>query len=105
MFYFQWSWWFILEVISLKYNNTWQWYKVLYRMGYRMFLNSNDVAILMGVCNKTAKRYIQDIRQEYNIVNRKQVTIREYSEYFKVPYDDVLRALLSRVVNGKLVKW
>ncbi len=74
-------------------------------MGYRMFLNSNDVAILMGVCNKTAKRYIQDIRQEYNIVNRKQVTIREYSEYFKVPYDDVLRALLSRVVNGKLVKW
>ncbi|QDO94172.1 hypothetical protein FNB79_09345 [Formosa sediminum] len=66
-------------------------------MGYRLFLNSNDVALLMGVCDKTAKQYIRDILNEYKIVKRKRISIREYSDYFKVPYDDVLRAVHSKV--------
>ena len=65
-------------------------------MGYRLLLNSKDVAALMGVCNKTAKVYIRDILDEYGIKIRKRISIREYSDYFKVPYDDVLRAVHSQ---------
>ena len=56
----------------------------------RLVIQTQDISALMAVSNGYARKIIRDIKKSLGKDKKKPVTIREFSEYMGLQYQEVL---------------
>lgn len=56
---------------------------------HRIDIKSDEIALLMGVAENTARRYMREIKKVYDKKKHQKITITEFCEYFDLPYKTV----------------
>ena len=59
----------------------------------RLVIQTQDVQALMAVSAGYARKIIRDIKKELGKDKKKPVTIREFSEYMGLEYEEVLNEI------------
>jgi hypothetical protein len=65
------------------------------------FLYTKDIALINGVCSKTARQYIHDINALYQLPNHKFVSLKAYCDYFMADERHVLTKLEASYSKGE----
>src|SRR5690554_1327761 len=55
----------------------------------RMDIKSDEIALLVGVDQNTARRYLRIMKEAYNKKKHQKITIVEFCDYYGFPYKDV----------------
>lgn len=55
----------------------------------RMDIKSDEIALLIGVNQNTARRYLRIMKEVYNKKKHQKITIAEFCGYYDLPYKDV----------------
>ena len=60
----------------------------------RLFLYRKDIEIIHGVCEKTARDILKDIKEHYNLPKSKGgVSISLYCKYYRIDLELVLKSI------------
>ena len=62
----------------------------------RLYLTTQDIQDLEGVCKKLALKYMRDIREEYGLKAKRRISLKAYCRYFMYDKADVLEVLEKR---------
>lgn len=63
----------------------------------RIVIDSKDVEILMGVCNRTARRILTKARKHLGKAPKEKVSISQFCEYAHLPEEEVRMGLKGRL--------
>jgi len=59
----------------------------------RRVIRASDIEIFFGYSTRQARRYLKDIREEYNKEKHQPVTVAEFCEYFNVRESEILMVM------------
>ena len=68
-------------------------------MNARIFIYVSDVQILTGLSQRSARRILQRIKDQFNKPKESYVTFTEFAQYNCIPEDQILNALNLKKTN------